>query len=359
MMTSIPFQIPQPPISLQLHVGYHLIEGDFLINLCKQYGNKVVIITDPSLKQLYGDKLSQKLSACLFEIPVGEKAKTREVKQVIEDQMLRAGCGRDTVVIGLGGGSTTDLAGFIASTYLRGVSLILIPTSLLAMVDAAIGGKTAVDTSFGKNLIGTFYHPQAIVTDLEVLNTLPDKEKINGFSEIIKMGLIFDPHILPLIDHPDSLEELVIRASKAKMAIITQDPYETSGLRRILNFGHTIGHALESVSNFELSHGEAVAIGCIIESYLSTRLGYLSEQDFTSIKSIYTTAFNSLRLPKKYQRQALLEAMAFDKKKSAAGIRFVLIDRIGHAFPFDGEYCRTVPLQELESAISYMEQQYG
>ncbi len=358
MSTPILIDLQQPPVISELYIGHDLIQGDFLIYLCKKYGNKIAIIVDNSLKKLYGTELSKKLSAQLFEIPDGEKGKTREIKQMVEDQMLKAGFGRDTVVIGLGGGATTDLAGFVASTYLRGVPLILIPTSLLAMVDAAIGGKTAVDTSYGKNLIGSFYHPKAIVSDLSTLKTLPENEKINGFAEIIKMGLIFDSEILTFVKNSHSFDVLVTRASKAKIAIVTQDPFD-KGLRRILNFGHTIGHALEAISNFTLSHGEAVAIGCIAESYLSVQLGFLSEQQFSQIEMVCKDMFSSAALPNTYERKKLIQSMAFDKKKSVEGIRFVLIDQIGHAIPFNGEYCRAVKEEDLESTLSYMEQNYA
>jgi 3-dehydroquinate synthase len=279
--------------------------------------------------------------------------------------MLKAGLGRDTVLIGLGGGSTTDLAGFIAATYLRGIPLILVPTTLLAMVDAAIGGKTAVDTPHGKNLIGSYYHPKAVIADLDTLKTLPEKETLHGLAEILKMGLISDASILTLAQHPealqrtDLLEDLVVKAAKAKIAVIEQDPSE-KGLRRILNFGHTIAHALEALSPYDgIPHGEAVAIGCLTESYLSHKLGYLPPKQYALIEDLYRTRLGTLRLPKIYDRNSLLAAMAFDKKKSKSSIRFVLIQEIGSAIPFDGAYCRTVPEEDLGEALSMMETMYG
>ncbi len=356
-MKSISVSIPTLPTSLDVHIGHHLLETDLLPKLCKEHGNQTIILTDSTVYSLYAKPLSQLLCAQIFEVPTGEKAKTREVKQNIEDQMLQAGYGRDTVVIGLGGGSLTDLAGFLASTYLRGVPLILVPTTLLAMVDASIGGKTAVNTDLGKNLIGTFYHPKAIISDLNTLKTLPKKEEINGLAEIIKMGLIFDAEILALLQAP--IEELIKKAVHAKIEIIKRDPFEKNGLRRILNFGHTIAHALEAVSHYSLSHGEAVAIGCTAESYLSAYLGYLSKEEFLLIEHFFQSRFLSLRLPKSYTQEALLKAMQADKKKSAQGVRCVLLGQIGQALFFEGEYCLKVSEKDLREVCLYLERSYA
>lgn len=355
-MKPISVSIPTPSTSLDIYIGHNLLETDLLPALCKAHGNQIIILTDPTVHRLYAKPLSELLCAEIFEAPAGEKAKTRAVKQQIEDQMLQAGYRRDTVVVGLGGGSLTDLAGFLASTYLRGVPLILVPTTLLAMVDASIGGKTAVNTKLGKNLIGTFYHPKAIVSDLNVLKTLPKKEEINGLAEIIKMGLIFDAEILKF---QTPLEELVKKAVQAKMEIVKCDPFEKRGLRRILNFGHTIAHALEAVSRYSLAHGEAVAIGCCAESYLSALLGYLSQEEFLLIEDLFRSHFPLLRLPKNYTQEALLKAMQADKKKSAQGVRCVLLDKIGQALSMDGEYCLKISEKDLREVCLYLERSYA
>ncbi len=354
----IPISIDLPSSVTELHVGRQLLLSDLPFNLCKKHGSQVAIITDSYIKELYGKALAEQLGAQIFEVPRGEKAKTREVKYRIEDELLASGYGRDTVIIGLGGGSVTDLSGFIASTYLRGVPLILIPTSLLAMVDASIGGKTGVDTVLGKNLIGTFYPPKAIISDLDTLETLPEMEKQNGLSEIIKMGLIFDPSILSELSKTESLEVLVRKASQAKISVIMQDPLDR-GLRRILNFGHTIGHAIEAVSRFGISHGEAVAIGCIAESYLSKKLGYLSQEDFLQIKEIYSMHLKPLVFPGNCSPQALLQAMLVDKKKSAQGVRCVLLDQIGRSLSFEGQYCKVVEEKDFKDTLSYLEAHYA
>jgi 3-dehydroquinate synthetase len=235
---------------------------------------------------------------------------------------------------------------------MRGVPLILIPTTLLAIVDAAIGGKTAINTPYGKNLIGTIYYPKAIFADLDMLQTLPEKEWFNGLAEILKIGLIYDTSIWKMAKENSKDPDLILKAIQGKVAIVEQDPTEQA-LRRILNFGHTIGHALETVSQYEMSHGEAVALGCVVESHLSMRLGHLSEKDFEQIQSIYSLL--SLKLPKTYNRAKLLSAMAHDKKKALGEIRFVLIDKIGHAIPFKGAYCQTVTQSGLEATLDWME----
>jgi 3-dehydroquinate synthase len=255
--------------------------------------------------------------------------------------------------------------GFVASTYLRGVPLISIPTTLLAMVDASIGGKTAINTSFGKNLLGSFYHPETILIDTRVLSSLPEKQWLNGLAESLKMGLISDSFLWDLLEKnhkngkvflSENDPSLIVRAIEDKMNIVEQDPKEL-GIRKILNFGHTIGHGLESLSSYEMSHGQAVALGCLVEAFLSKELGYLQNKDFERIYALYSTF--SLSLPKNYTREALLKALSHDKKRTLEKVRFVLIDRVGHALPFEGAYCRPVSKEELESTLNWMERTYG
>lgn len=335
-----------------LYFGEKLLEGNLLESLKKQ-GNRIVIVADRNLQDPYGSKLAQRLNAHLLLISTGENAKTKETSEMIENELFKLKYGRDTTLIALGGGVTTDLVGFVASIYLRGIDLILIPTTLLSMVDASIGGKTAIDTPFGKNLIGSFYFPRAIVMDLDTLKTLPGKERFNGLAEILKMGLISDSSILrdEIINN-----EMILKSIRAKIDIVEQDPLE-KGRRRILNFGHTIGHGLEAISGYTMSHGEAVALGCLAESHLSMDLGYLSEDQFEQIHSLYQRF--SLHLPKAYDRKKLIEALFYDKKKKNGQIRFVAIDQIGHALSFNGDYCRMVAECELKSTLHWMEKTHG
>lgn len=336
--------------STELYFGQNIFQADRLLELCGQ--RRGVIIADASLKDLYALELAKKLHAELLTIPNGEKAKSLAIAQKLIDELFKRGCDRDTLLIALGGGVTTDLVGFVASIYMRGISLILIPTTLLAIVDAAIGGKTAIDTPYGKNLIGSFYHPKAIFASLDMLRTLSQEEWFNGLAEILKMGLIYDPSIWETFQKKNQDPDLIIKAIEGKVAIVGQDPTD-HGIRRILNFGHTIGHALETVSDYAMSHGKAVALGCLIEAHLSMDLGLLSEEDFKKIQATYSRF--PLQLPKAYDRAELLSAMAHDKKKALGKIRFVLIDKIGHAIPFEGAYCRTITQSELDPTLDWME----
>lgn len=333
--------------STDIYIGEGLLATGEMAQLLNR-GNKV-IVADRTVKELYGIDLAQRIGAELLVVPTGERGKTQETATHLIGELSKMGAGKDTTLIALGGGGTTDLVGFVASIYMRGLPLILIPTTLLAMVDAAIGGKTAINTPFGKNLIGTFYPPHAVFADLSTLQTLPEKERFNGLAEILKMGLIQDRTIW------EREENRVLRAIQGKIAIVERDPKER-GLRRILNFGHTIGHGLEAVSSYKMPHGEAVALGCVVESHLSMCLGYLSSKEFEEIERRYRSF--PLKLPKGYNRHRLLEAMSHDKKKEAGEIRFVLLDQIGRAISFEDAYCRPVGGKELESSLDWMEKVY-
>lgn len=340
----------------RLYIGHDLLTSDCLKQVCDELKKIPVIISDSTVKDLYGDQLSLHLQAALIELPQGHRTKSRESVEHVFKELFSMGIGRDVVLIALGGGSTTDLTGFAASIYMRGVPHIFIPTTLMGMVDAAIGGKTAIDTAYGKNLIGTVYHPQAIFADLQTLATLSRAEWLNGIAEILKMGLIADAAICQLAQKNFQDPELIYRAIQAKVRIVEQDPNDQS-LRRILNFGHTIGHGLEAVAHFEIAHGLAVAIGSLVEAHLSVSLGYLSKEDFAEIQALYTHF--PLRLPLGYSRKELLCAMSYDKKKKLGHMRFALIDQIGRAMSFDGAYCCNVSADELESSLEWMENRYG
>lgn len=340
----------------ELYIGENLLQDNLIVDLCLQSQGCIVIIVDSALKELYGYPLATALNAIVLTIPNGELAKNKDTIEYLENELFSMGCAKDTLLIAIGGGVTTDLVGFLASTYLRGVPVIFIPTTLLAMVDASIGGKTAINTCYGKNLIGSFYLPKAIIADLNTLKTLPQKQLLNGLAEILKIGLVFDNSIWQLAVTDLYNRELIVKAIQGKISIVEQDPTE-KGLRRILNFGHTIGHALEKVSNYTLSHGEAVAIGSLTEAYLSMQLLYLSEKDFEAIQIAYSSF--SLKLPKEYSREALFKALLYDKKKIMGKQRFVLIDRIGHALPFEGNYCKEISLEKLQTSLTWMEKIYG
>lgn len=285
---------------------------------------KYALITDTTVEKLYRDLFPYPT----FSFPAGEKYKTRETKALLEDRLLKAGFARDTTLIGLGGGVVTDMAGFIAATFCRGVPLVLIPTTLLAMVDASIGGKNGVNTPLGKNMVGTFYPPKKVVIDSQFLKTLPEKEMWNGQVEILKAGLVANPQLF----HAPNLE----RAIEVKRELVFSDPHE-KGKRRILNFGHTIGHALELLSDFQLCHGEAVATGIVLESRLSHAMGILDSDSLESIEAVFPPVALT------FQPEKIIEAMRLDKKSAEGLSRFILLEKIGQPRQFEGEYCAPVP----------------
>lgn len=270
------------------------------------------------------------VEAHLFEVPAGEAQKTIEVASAAWDRLGELKLGRDSIVYGIGGGATTDLAGFIAATWLRGVDLVQVPTSLLAMVDAAVGGKTGIDIAAGKNLVGSFYKPDAVFADLDMLRTLPAAEMRAGLGEVVKCGWIADPVILDLVEHPDISDpasditaEAITRSIQVKADIVTDD-FRESGRREFLNYGHTLAHAIEKVENYSIRHGDAVAIGSVFAAALAEKLG-VAEPGLTER---HRTTYGSLGLPIRYKpgrADELMNAMYSDKKVRAGKLRFVLL----------------------------------
>lgn len=265
--------------------------------------------------------------------PDGEAAKTVEVLATGWDAAAQARLSRQDAIIGVGGGATTDLAGFIAATWLRGIDVIQVPTTVLGMVDAAVGGKTGINTLAGKNLAGAFHPPRAVVEDLRVLTTLPAEDVRAGFGEIIKCGFIRDPQILTLLrENPDAardvtsgqMRELIARSVQVKADVVSADLKE-SGLREILNYGHTLAHAIERCENYQWRHGEAVAVGCIFAAELAHSLGMLTEADVDAHREMFELA----GLPTSYSGaslEALLGIMMSDKKVRGGTLRFVLLE---------------------------------
>jgi 3-dehydroquinate synthase len=320
-----------------------------------------VIITSNDLLDTIATPLAKNLS----DVPIisfegGETNKTRKSKELIEDQLIAKGFTKDTLIIALGGGVTTDLAGFVAATYCRGVSLIMAPTTLMGMVDASIGGKVGVNAGHYKNMIGTIYPAEYLFVDPSFLKTLPDREFKNGIVEMIKHGLIagrahfefLEQNATSLLkrDHM-SLQKAISDSIAIKKSIVELDPYE-KGMRRILNFGHTIGHAIESISNYAVSHGQAVACGLVIESYISLLLNMLDRESFERIRNILKVYDIKTALPKEFTLEKLKTAITYDKKSIHGRARFALLDSIGHAAIFEGSYCKEVDPELINQAIA-------
>ena len=276
----------------------------------------------------------------LFTITAGEEHKTRESWARITDEMLAAHFGRDTTVIALGGGVVGDLAGFVAATYLRGVPFVQVPTTLLAMIDASVGGKTGVDTAAGKNLVGAFHQPAAVVIDPELLATLPAPQLRSGLAEAIKHGVIADERYfeetvaqLPVLLGPGGAESpemrrLIEQSVAIKAGVVARDERE-GGVRKILNFGHTIGHAIEHASGYALLHGEAVAVGMALESELAERLGLAECGTHDQVRAALERAGLPATRPPALSADALLAATRGDKKARGGVVEYALPRRVG------------------------------
>ena len=359
--------LTQEPIVYPIHCLSDLFEDlNVLVNDLKKHANKIVILCDDRVASLYGETLRAHLGThietSLFHFPSGEIHKTRETKASLEDQLHSQSFGRDTALIALGGGITCDLAGYIAATYCRGIPLFLVPTSLLAMVDACIGGKTAVNLPWGKNLVGTIYQPKSIWIATKFLETLPLRELRCGFSEMIKHALIADAESFSFLEtHVDELlslrspwmEKALIQSLKIKKAIVEVDEKE-SGMRHLLNLGHTIGHALEKVTDHLLPHGEAIAIGILVECHISHLLGFLSKDVCERIRMVFAAYAIPLWLPKNLSQSEILESLKHDKKALHQSPRFSLIEDIGSPLSFEGAYCTPVPDSVITTALDWM-----
>jgi 3-dehydroquinate synthase len=299
------------------------------------------IVSDEDVAPHYADALTGELRrhgrTTLHRMRVGETHKTRETWASLTDELIAAGCGRDTTVIALGGGVVGDVAGFVAATYMRGVPVVQCPTSLLAMIDASIGGKTGVDTAAGKNLVGAFHPPSAVLIDVEMLRTLPMAHRRAGLAEAIKHGVVADAgyfarveSLLPAVLEGDasSTLELVARSVEIKAAVVRDDERE-AGLRKTLNFGHTLGHAIEQVSGYALLHGEAVGIGMVLEARLAERIGVAGRGTAHEIERVVRAAGLPHERPRAMRVEAILEATRHDKKARGGAVAYALPARVG------------------------------
>jgi 3-dehydroquinate synthase len=297
---------------------------------------RVAVVTDEHVDQLHARRVAARLGdARVIAIPAGESAKTRETWARVSDELLDAGFGRDSLIVAVGGGVVGDLAGFVAATYMRGIPFVQVPTTLLAMIDASVGGKTGVDTPAGKNLVGAFHQPVLVIADPNVLATLPANHFRAGLAEALKHGVIADAAYFERIAaarestarDERSLTTLVAESVRIKASVVARDERE-SGLRKVLNFGHTIGHAIESVSNYKLLHGEAVAIGMALEGELAERIGVAAPGTADAIRR----ALDSIGLPSGFpalDRGAVLAATKSDKKARAGRVEYALPSKVG------------------------------
>ncbi|MDR3623682.1 MAG: 3-dehydroquinate synthase [Chlamydiales bacterium] len=337
------------------------------LNAVKGLGSKFVIVTDNLVAITHGKSIQQKLMSMGLEVellsfPAGEENKTRQTKELLENQMFEKDLGRDTCLIALGGGVVSDIGGFLAATYCRGIPFVIMPTTLLGMVDASIGGKSGVNVPYGKNLVGAICSPNRVIIQLSFLKTLPLVQLRSGVVEMIKHGLIANKeHFLDLQKSSkevlecdlDVLERIIPASIAIKVEIVERDAKE-GGIRNLLNFGHTVGHALELITKFSISHGEAVAIGILTESYLSMQLGMMQKGTFDMIRAIFKQYGLPLWLPKKYDCMEVLNAMILDKKSLKGKPRFTLLKEVAEPLSASGAYCSSVDELVLKKTIEWM-----
>lgn len=355
--------------SCQLHLGSGVFA--LLPDYCRSLNKRFVIISDTQVPEetVFGVRnLLEKveLDVRVFYFPAGEIHKTRETKERLENHLLDWRYGRNTCLLALGGGVATDLVGFLASTYCRGIPVIYLPTTLLAMVDASIGGKTGVNTRHGKNLIGTFYQPLAVFMDTDVLKTLPPEQWSNGVVEIIKHALIANAELFQKLQtsvgslktDPQLLLDIIHESCLIKKNIVESDEKE-SGLRQWLNYGHTIGHAVESLEEYRLGHGEAVAIGLLVETKLSIEAGFLAASVLRDLEKLLTAYQLPLKTAAFQNRKALLHQLKGDKKSKAGEACFVMLDRMGSARMVDDTYAFPIERTMLERVLDWAAERFG
>lgn len=350
---------------------YPIVIGPKLLtnwqNWIKDYAQtkKIIIISDDNVAKLYGQAFCAELSAAgyqsqLLDFEAGEASKSASTKLGLEEKMFAFGCDRHTLCIALGGGVVGDLAGFTAATYMRGMNYIQIPTSLLAMIDSSVGGKTAVNTSYGKNIIGTFWQPRAVIMDTELLETLPREQVINGFFEAIKIFLTLNAEqfnfccanltaILNLEHAP--LVQMISEAVALKAHVVEVDEQEQN-LRMILNFGHTVAHAIEKLSSYKVLHGYAVGIGMLVEAKIAEISGLLTSADYKKVAAFLAELEITPKLLAGYQVSELISAMRGDKKNKNQQIVLVLLSGIGQVKNIDNKVAFAVDESIIEAAFN-------
>ena len=310
---------------------------------------KFAVVTDSNVKPLYADRIAALLEENGFKydvisFPAGETSKTRQTKEYIEDTMLEKGYRRDCCIIAVGGGVVTDIAGFVAGTYGRGVPFINYATTLLAAADASVGGKTAVDTPLATNLIGMFNQPQKVYIDISAWKTLPQRQLSSGLAETIKHACLASSDLFDYLNanmerifkfDDEVCEHIAAENCRIKYSVVMKDERE-SGLREVLNLGHTVGSAIETVSEYRLLHGEAVSIGLVAEVMLAEKLGFCSREDISRVKELLAKAMLPTEIPGYIDREALVKKLYTDKKVRDGRLRFVLQDGIGSIKEFDG-----------------------
>jgi 3-dehydroquinate synthase len=326
-----------------IHIGENLLSR--IGELLKEAGlrGKVAVVTNPTVAQLYLDAIHDGLAASGFEmtamlVPDGEEHKNLQSLATLYDRLIDERFERQSCVLALGGGVVGDLAGFAAATYLRGIPYAQVPTTLLAQVDSSVGGKTGVNHQDGKNLIGAFYQPRLVLIDVTVLSSLPRRELVGGLAEVIKYGIIEDPALFGFLEKEienllglqrERLVHIILASCAIKARVVEKDEREND-YRAVLNFGHTIGHALEAATGYtQFLHGEAVGVGMVKAATLSVQQGLCDQRSFERIRRLIGKAGLPLEIPSGISMQGLIQAMEVDKKSAEGKIKFVMCAGIG------------------------------
>jgi len=331
--------------SHEIYIGKNILDRIGLVIAKKNWANRLFVITDSNVAGIHGESvraalLEAGLKAEQLVIPAGERSKTIDTVMHLSGELMEKGADRQSGIIALGGGVVGDIAGFIASIFMRGIPYVQVPTTLIAQVDSSIGGKTGIDLPCGKNLLGTFSQPKAIFINIGFLKTLPPEELNNGLAEIIKYGIIDDPFILDELEKRSEavrngdealLERIVAKCCGIKKAIVEIDETE-KGIRRILNFGHTMGHAIEAESGYSVSHGRAVVLGILGAVKISERMGYLQEKDKLRVENLAASLGLPCCIPGNIGTDGILSRLQSDKKKEGDSVRFVLLKKLGMPF---------------------------
>jgi len=342
--------------SYPIFIGSGLFKAEYLHPYIK--GNQVCVVTNETISPLYLEKLQAQLAdyqVSVVTLPDGEQFKSLEYVNHIFDRLLADKHNRTTTVIALGGGVVGDMSGFAAASYQRGVNFIQVPTTLLSQVDSSVGGKTGVNHTAGKNMIGAFHQPQAVIIDTDVLASLPDRELSAGIAEVLKYGFIYDAEFLTWLEgnldallkkDADTLQQAIYRSCEIKAEVVAQDERE-AGIRAWLNLGHTFGHAIEAHQGYgNWLHGEAVAAGTVMASDLSMRLGWISENDHQRVKRLLKDSKLPIEAPSDMTPEDFLQLMAVDKKVINGALRLVLLKSIGEAV-----VTSDFPIEQLQQTL--------
>ena len=356
-----------PVAAVEIHgdiLRYPALVGSGLI---EQLGKRVrehlhrktcAIISDTNVGLLFASRVKRSLTSAGFKstlitILAGERSKTLKQAGAICEQMIAAGLDRQSFVIGLGGGVIGDISGFVAAIYHRGIPHVQVPTTLLAMVDSSIGGKTAVNTADGKNLLGVMHHPSLVIDDLDVLKTLPRREFNQGFAEIIKHAIIADAKMFGMLQdwkasEAPALKQLILRNVRIKSKIVAKDEHDLTGKRALLNFGHTVGHAIERAGNYrKFLHGEALSLGIVAACAVSIKRAGLPPKQRDAVIDVLQRFDLPTRLPQNFPRNKIVRAVKFDKKFQSGKIRFVVTPRIGAVY-----LATDVTLNDIREAVA-------